>query len=69
MNKINKYANGKIYCIRCKDTDKRYYGSTYEIFLVKDFPCYSRKELYKEEYNIIKENDLIYDVVNKVGKK
>tara|TARA_R110000822_G_scaffold95826_2_gene218664 strand:- start:377 stop:703 length:327 start_codon:yes stop_codon:yes gene_type:complete len=108
MNKINKYANGKIYCIRCKDTDKRYYGSTfdtlskrlskhvydykgliglgnvernyrssaeilingnYEIFLVKDFPCYSRKELYNEEYNIIKENDLIYDVVNKVGKK
>ena len=104
----NKYEHGKIYCIRCKDTDKRYYGSTfdtlkqrlskhvydykgllglgnvernyrssadvlindnYEIFLVKDFPCNSRKELCDEEYNVIKASNLIYDVVNKLGKK
>ena len=108
MNKINKYAHGKIYCIRCKDTDKRYYGSTYEklgqrlskhvydykglmglgnvernyrssadilinnnyeMLLIKDFPCSSRKELMDEEFRIIKESNLIYDVVNKVGLK
>ena len=39
-----------------------------EMFLIKDFPCNSKKELRAEEMKILKyyENDTIYKITNKI---